>query len=188
MLEQRVQQQIFESADLHYQSAEALARPVADAAQALVTAITAGGKVLVGGNGATGVLAQHVVAQLVGRFERERPPLAAIALQALGEQATLGLAQQLRALAQPGDVFLAIDGQGDVALLIAALQAATEREATIVLISEAAQPTWREMLAETDVLVAVPAARRARVLELQLLVLNCLCDALDVQLLGDQET
>jgi D-sedoheptulose 7-phosphate isomerase len=188
MLEQRIQQQFFEGADLQYQAAETLSRPVAEAAQALMTAITAGGKVLVGGNGGAFALALHAVAQLLGRFERERPPLAALALQPLGENPTVSLVQQLRALAQPGDVFLAIDGQGDVALLIAAVQAAAEREATVVLISSAAEPTWRELLGETDVLVAVPAGRRARVVEMQLLVLNCLCDALDVQLLGDQES
>ena len=72
MLEQRIQQQIFDSADLQYQTAESLARPVADAAQALIGCITAGGKVLVGGLGGGAALAQHFCAAFVGRFERER--------------------------------------------------------------------------------------------------------------------
>lgn len=188
MLEQRIQQQFFESADLQYQAAEGLSRSVADAAQALLSAITSGGKVLVGGHGASQALAHHVAAQLVGRFDRERPPLAAIALAPLGETALLSLAQQLRALAQAGDVFLALDGQGDAPTLIAAVQAASAREATVVLLTDTAQPHWRELLSDTDVLVAVPASRRARVVEMQLLVLHCLCDALDHQLLGETDS
>jgi len=99
MLEQRIQQQFFESADLKYQSAETLARPVAEAAQALLGAITGGGKVLVFAAGAASSLAPHFAQLLVGRYERERPPLAALAL---GAQA----AQQVRALGLPGDVLL----------------------------------------------------------------------------------
>ncbi len=80
MLEQRIQQQFFDSADLKYQSAEALTRPIADAVNAVVGCITAGGKVLACGNGGSASDAQHFAAEFVGRFERERPGLAAIAL------------------------------------------------------------------------------------------------------------
>ncbi len=82
MLEQRIQQQFFDSADLQYQTAESLARPIADAAQALIGCITAGGKLLVGGLGGGAALAQHFCAAFVGRFERDRPGLAALALAA----------------------------------------------------------------------------------------------------------
>ena len=78
MLEQRIQQQFFDSADLKYRTAEPLARPIADAAGALLGAITSGGKVMVAGCGGSAVLAQHVAALFVGRFERERPPLPAL--------------------------------------------------------------------------------------------------------------
>ena len=80
MLEQRIQQQFFDSADLKYAAAELLARPIADAVQALMGCITAGGKVLVCGNGGSAADAQHFAAEFVGRFERERPGLVAIAL------------------------------------------------------------------------------------------------------------
>ena len=82
MLEQRIQQQFFDSADLKYAAAEHLTRPVADASHALIGAITSGAKVLVCGNGAGAGIAQHLAAQLVGRFERERPGLAALCLAA----------------------------------------------------------------------------------------------------------
>ena len=80
MLEQRIQQQFFDSADLKYAAAESLAKPIAVAVQTIVTAITSGGKVLACGNGGSAADAQHFAAEFVGRFERERPGLAAIAL------------------------------------------------------------------------------------------------------------
>src|SRR6478735_5727935 len=80
MLEQRIQQQFFDSADLKYAAAEILSRPIADAVSALVGCITGGGKVLACGNGGSAADAQHFAAEFVGRFERERPGLAAIAL------------------------------------------------------------------------------------------------------------
>ena len=80
MLEQRIQQQFFDSADAKYAAAEALTRPVCDAAQILLNCITSGGKVLACGNGGSAGDAQHFAAELVGRFEAERGELAAIAL------------------------------------------------------------------------------------------------------------
>lgn len=178
MLEQRIQQQFFESADLKYQSAETLARPVADAAQALLGAITGGGKVLVFAAGAASALAPHLVQLLVGRFERERPPLAAVAL---GPQA----AQQVRALGLPGDVLLMVEnGEGESAPVIAA---ARGKDMTLVVLAGRGAGELRELMAESDVLVAVPHERGARVAEVQMLVLHCLCDAVDYQLMGDLE-
>jgi D-sedoheptulose 7-phosphate isomerase len=178
MLEQRIQQQFFESADLKYQSAETLTRPVADAVQALLGAITNGGKVLVFAAGAGASLAPHLERLMVGRFERERPPLAALAL---GSQA----AQQVRALGLPGDVLLLVDnGEGESAPIIAA---ARGKDMTLVVLAGRGAGELRELLAESDVLVAVPHERPARVAEVQMLVLHCLCDAIDYQLMGDLE-
>lgn len=179
MLEQRIQQQFFESADLQYQAAETLARPVAEAAAALLAAITAGGKVMCCGAGAGVALAQHMARLLAGRFERERPPLAALALAAGGEGV-----QQVRALGLPGDVLLFIDdADGDSTAVIPAAQ---DKDMTIVVLAGRGAQAFGELLAETDVLVALPHERAARVAELQLLVLHCLCDAVDFQLMGDQ--
>lgn len=181
MVEQRIQQQFFEGADLKYQSAEPLSRAVADATQALLTSITSGGKMLVAGSGFGVSLAPHLRSLMLGRFERERPGLAAVVL---GEDS----AAELQALAQPGDVFVAIDAGGPRAGLLAAAEAAHAKEITMVVLADAAAEPWRDRLAETDVLVAVPHERRPRVMELHLLVLHCICDALDLQLLGEQET
>jgi D-sedoheptulose 7-phosphate isomerase len=183
MLEQRIQQQFFDSADLKYQTAETLARPIANAAGALLGAITGGGKVMVAGCGNAAALSVHMAALFVGRFERERPPLPAVALAS-----GLGAALQLQALGHPGDVLLLVaDGDSDAAEAAAAIAAAHGKEMTLVLLAGHGASALAGSLGETDVSIALPPARGARVLELQLLVLHCLCDAIDLQLMGDQD-
>lgn len=182
MLEQRIQQQFFDGADLKYQTAETLARPIANAAGALLGAITGGGKVMVGGCGNAAALAGHMAALFVGRFERDRPPLPAVALDAGAG------ALQLQALGHPGDVLLlvATDG-GDNAAAEAAIAAARGKEMTLVLLAGSGAAALADSLGETDVSIVLPPARGARALELQLLVLHCLCDAIDLQLMGEQD-
>ncbi|MGL6108686.1 MAG: SIS domain-containing protein [Rubrivivax sp.] len=196
MLEQRIQQQFFDSADLQYQTAENLARPIADAAQALVGCITAGGKLLVGGTGGGAALSQHFCAAFVGGFERERPGLAAMALSVDGtlvaalasrEGIEPVVARQVQALGQPGDVLLLVDALGHEGALKAPIDAAHARDMSVVVLGGRSSTALRAMLGEADVLVAVPHERAARVLETQLLVLHCLCDAVDLQLMGEQE-
>ena len=179
MLEQRIQQQFFDSADLKYQAAELLARPIADASAALLAALTNGGKVLTAGAGAGAALAPYFARLLGGRFERERPPLAALALD------PLDAVQQVRALGLPGDVLLYIDdGEGHSSRTISAAQA---KDMTIVVLAGRGANAFSELLAETDVLVAVPHERPALVAEVQMLLLHALCDAVDFQLMGDQD-
>ncbi len=199
MLEQRIQQQFFESADLKYQSAEVLGRPITDAAQALVAGLTAGGRVLVAGLGASASLAQLVVSELIGCFERDRPGLAALALAvdgaalaALAAHPASGafdklLARQVDTLGQPGDLLLLIDAEGNHPALLAAAAAAQGKDMTVIALTGRTGGALRGMLGETDVLVPVPHDRRVRVLETHLLVLHCLCDAIDQQLLGEQD-
>jgi len=80
MLEQRIEQHFIDSADLKYQAAQVLSKPIAAAVQAILASVTSGGKVLACGNGGSAADAQHFAAEFVGRYERERPELAAIAL------------------------------------------------------------------------------------------------------------
>ena len=196
MLEQRIQQQFFESADLQVQVAEALSRPIAEAAQTVLGCLTAGGKLLLCGSGASAAMAQHVAALLVGRFERTRPGLAAIAigadasvLAALAERGVPQqmLATQVQALGAPGDVLLVLTANGEPATLLAATQAAQARDMAVVAFTGREAPQLARMLGETDVHVAVPHARAARVQEVHLLALHCLCDAVDLQLMGEQD-
>lgn len=181
MLEQRLQQQFFECADLQYQAAESLGRPLSDALQALHAGITGGGRVLVVGLGPAAVLAPYFADLLVGGFERERPPLAALALA--DERA----APQIQALGQPGDVLLLVDGAPDAVSAAPVVAAAHDKDMSVVALS-GASPAWRDALTETDVLVAATAERAPRRLEMQLLMLHALADALDLQLMGEQDS
>ena len=196
MLEQRIQQQFFDSADLKYAAAEILAKPIADAVNAVVGCITAGGKVLACGNGGSASDAQHFAAEFVGRFERERPGLAAIALTtdtsiltAVGNDYDFNsiFSKQVQALGSPGDVLLAITTSGNSANVLAAVDAAKAKEMTVIALTGRGGGKMRERLGETDVHICVPHERTARIQEVHILVLHCLCDAVDLQLLGEQE-
>ena len=196
MLEQRIQQHFIDSADLKYQSAQVLAKPIEAAVQALLACVTSGGKVLACGNGGSASDAQHFAAEFVGRFERERPELAAVALTTYSSILTaiandydfkVVFSRQVRALGQPGDVLLAISTSGNSANVIAAIEAAHEREMVVVGLSGHGGGRMAQVLRDTDVHICVPSDRTARIQEVHILALHCLCDAVDSQLLGDQE-
>lgn len=196
MLEQRIQQQFFDSADLKYAAAEILSKPIADAVNTVVGCITAGGKVLACGNGGSASDAQHFAAEFIGRFERERPGLAAIALTtdtsiltAIGNDYDFNsiYSKQVQALGAPGDVLLAISTSGNSANVLAAVDAARAKDMTVIALTGRGGGKLRERLGETDVHICVPHERTARIQEVHILVLHCLCDAVDLQLLGEQE-
>jgi D-sedoheptulose 7-phosphate isomerase len=196
MLEQRIQQQFFDSADLKYAAAEILSRPIADAVSAVVGSITSGGKVLACGNGGSASDAQHFAAEFVGRFERERPGLAAIALTtdtsiltAIGNDYDFSaiFSKQVQALGAPGDVLIAITTSGNSANVLAAVEAAHAKEMTVIALTGRGGGKMAGELTETDVHICVPHERTARIQEVHILALHCLCDAVDLQLLGEQE-
>ena len=196
MLEQRIEQQFIDSADLKYQSAQALSKPIAAAVGALLMCVTGGGKVMACGNGGSAADAQHFAAEFVGRFERERPELGAIALSTDSSILTAIandyhfdqiFSKQVRALGQPGDVLLAISTSGNSRNVLAAIEAAHERDLIVVALTGKGGGKIAQVLRETDVHVCVPHERTARIQEVHLLVLHCLCDGVDTQLLGEQE-
>jgi len=192
MLEQRIQQHFIDSADLKYQAAQALSHPIAAAVQAVLACVTSGGKVLACGNGPSAAEAQQFAAFCVAGFERERPELAALALSSdgslgNGHDAAQQFARQLRALGQAGDVLLALSVTGNDANLLAAAEAAHERDMTVVVLTGRTGGKLAALLRETDVLISVPHDRAARVREVHALVLHCLSDGVDAQLLGEQE-
>ena len=197
MVEQRIQQHFIDSADLKYQSAEVLTKPIAAAVQAVLTCVTGGGKVLACGNGGSAADAQHFSAEFIGRFERERPELAAIALTtdtsiltaiANDYDFNVVFSRQVRALGQPGDVLLAISTSGNSANVLAAIEAAHEREMVVIGLTGRGGGKMNLALRDTDVHICVPHERTARVQEVHILALHCICDAVDAQLLGDQES
>ena len=196
MIEQRIEQHFIDSADLKYQAAQALSAPVAAAVAAVLASVTSGGKVLACGNGVAAAGAQIFAAQFVGRYERERPELAAMALAADVSMLT-GIAsdydfnvifsKQVRAFGVAGDVLLALSAHGNCANVLAAIEAAHEREMTVVALTGKGGGKITHALRETDVHVCVPNDHVPRIQEVHLLVLHCICDAVDAQLLGDQE-
>jgi D-sedoheptulose 7-phosphate isomerase len=205
MLEARIEKHFIDSADLKYQSAQVLAKPIADAVQAMLACVTSGGKVLVCGNGGSAADAQHFAAEFVGRYERERPELAAMALTADSSILTAiandyafrdVFAKQVRAFGQAGDVLLVLSTSGNSSNVMAAIEAAHEREMIVIALtgqkdsSKDSTPGGQigGLLRETDIHICVPHARTARVQEVHILVLHCLCDGVDASLLGDQES
>jgi D-sedoheptulose 7-phosphate isomerase len=196
MLEQRIEQHFIDSADLKYQASQALSKPIAAAVQAVLACVTSGGKVLACGNGASIGLVQAFASAFVGRFERERPELAALALG--GNPAVFTdlynafdarsiYARQVRALGQPGDTLLVVTSLSQAPEILGAVEAAHEREMTVVALCGARPGALDQALDAADVLICAPTERVPRMHEVHQLVLHCLCDGVDAQLLGDDE-
>lgn len=197
MLEQRIEQQFIDSADLKYQSAQILSKPIAAAVHAILASVTSGNKVLACGNGGSAADAQHFAAEFVGRYERERPELGAIALTTDSSIITaiandydfsVIFSKQVRALGVAGDVLLALSTSGNSANVLAAIEAAHERDMTVVALTGRGGGKIQQALRETDVHICVPHERTARIQEVHALVIHCICDGVDTQLLGDQES
>jgi len=192
----RISRQFEESIAAKRDAVELLAAPMAVAVETMTSCLLGNGKILACGNGGSAADAQHFAAELVNRFEMERPPLAAIALTT--DSSTLTsiandysynqvFAKQLQALGQPGDVLLAISTSGNSANVIEAIHAAHDREMRVVALTGRDGGRIAGLLKETDLNLCVPADRTARIQEVHLLVLHCLCDGIDCLLLGVEE-
>jgi D-sedoheptulose 7-phosphate isomerase len=191
----RISEHFIDSAQTKLSSTEVLAAPIADAVELMVESLMATGKILACGNGGSAADAQHFAAELVGRYERERPELAAIALTvdssiltAIANDYSFDqvFAKQVRALGQPNDVLLAISTSGNSANVIEAVRAAHEREMRVVALTGRGGGRIAELLTERDIHICVPAERTARIQEVHLLTLHCLCDGIDCMLLGTE--
>ena len=161
--------------------------------QLMAVALKQGHKIMSCGNGGSAADAQHFSAELLNRFERERAPLAGIALTT--DTSTLTsiandyhydevFAKQLRALGQPGDVLLAISTSGNSPNVVRAMQVAREKNVHIVALTGRDGGKMASLLQAPDVEIRVPAKVTARIQEVHLLVLHCLCDLIDEQLFG----
>ncbi len=179
MLVQRVQQQLIDRADLTYQCADALGSPVAAAIGAVLATVTNGGKVLACGSGNGALLAQLLVGHFLGQLERDRPALPAVWM------ALADAPRQLGALAAADDLLLLVAETGSNPALLSAVAAAHERDLPVLALTGGGGGPLGRALRDTDVHVCVPHARPARINELHHVVLNCVCDGVDIQLLGD---
>ena len=191
----RVAAHFAESANLKLAAAESLAAPVARAGSLLAEALRAGGKVLACGNGGSAADAQHFAAELVNRFEMERPPLAAVALST--DTSTLTsiandyayeqvFAKQVRAIGRRGDALLAISTSGNSPNVVEAVKVAHELGVRVIGLTGNGGGKLAAMLGENDVHLCVPHKKTARIQEVHLLVLHCLCDGIDFQLFGQK--
>jgi len=189
----RIAAHFCESASVKLDASRSLAEPIARAVALMVAALSAGGKILACGNGGSAADAQHFAAELVNRFEIERPPLAAVALTA--DSSTLTsiandydfgqvFEKQVRALGRRGDVLLAISTSGNSANVIAAARAARELGIGVVALTGRGGGALAAALGTADVHVCVPHRNTARIQEVHLLALHCLCDGIDFQMLG----
>jgi D-sedoheptulose 7-phosphate isomerase len=189
----RINQHFTDSAQLKLQAMELLAGPLASASERMVQCLMKDGKILSCGNGGSAADAQHFSAELLNRFELERPPLAAMALST--DTSTITsiandynyndvFSKQIRALGQPGDILLAISTSGNSPNVMEAIRAAHERQMSVVALTGKKGGKMAELLGTNDVHICVPAERTARIQEVHLLCLHCMCDAIDSLLLG----
>ncbi|MBR0566684.1 phosphoheptose isomerase [Azoarcus sp. L1K30] len=192
----RISRHFEDSAQTKLASIEWLAAPIAHAVDAMTGSLINNGKILACGNGGSAADAQHFAAELINRFEMERPPLAAVALTTDSSTLTsIGndydfvqiFSKQVRALGQPGDILLAISTSGNSANVIEAIEAAHEREMRVIAMTGKGGGRIADMLGEDDIHLCVPADRTARIQEVHLLVLHCLCDGIDCLLLGVED-
>ena len=192
-LQDRIHSHFLASAQLKLDAAAALSPVIEAAAQAIVQCLAQGGKVLACGNGGSAADAQHFASEMINRFEQERPGLAAIALTTDSSILTSiandyayeqVFARQVKALGLPCDVLLAISTSGNSPSVLEAVAAAHARGMTVIMLTGRSGGRLAEHLTETDVFICVPAESTARIQEVHLLTIHCLCDAVDSVLLG----
>ena len=184
----RVRALFEDSLAAHRAALETLAEPVAAAAARLGECLDAGGKILACGNGGSAADAQHFAAELIGRFERERAALPAVALStdtsaltAIGNDYGFEAVfrRQVEGLGRPGDCLLAISTSGDSPNVLAAAAAARERGLGVVALTGRDGGKLAGALGAADMELRAPADSTARIQELHILLLHCLCDLLD---------
>ena len=189
----RITQHFEASAQLKLSTAQVLAPAIADAAQLMVNCLLADGKILVCGNGGSAADAQHFSAELLNRFEMERPGLACVALTTDSSTMTSIandfsfeqiFSKQVRALGRKGDVLLAISTSGNSLNVIEAIHAAHERNVHVVALTGRNGGKIGQLMTKQDVHICVGSDITARIQEVHLLTLHCLCDAIDCSLLG----
>ncbi len=189
----RVRDHFVESIATKEAAADVLAESIAAAGRVMSDALLADGKILSCGNGGSAADSQHFSSELLNRFEMERPGLPAMALTTDASTVTSIsndysyeeiFSKQVRALGKAQDVLLGISTSGNSENVIRAISAAHERGMRVVALSGRDGGRMADMFAEGDVEIRVPATRTARIQEVHLVVIHCLCDLIDTTLLG----
>ncbi len=189
----RINQNFQESISTKQMAVDLLAEPLANASQMITQCLLGGGKILSCGNGGSAGDAQHFSSEMLNRFEMERPGLPAIALTTDSSTLTsiandysydVIFSKQVRALGQQGDILLAISTSGNSTNVNQAIEAAHEREMATIALSGKSGGDMTALLSPTDIEIRVPSDSTARIQEVHLLCIHCMCDLVDHQLLG----
>lgn len=188
---ERIQQHFSDSIQAKIKSADALPPVIAKAAEMMVNALLNDHKLLVCGNGGSAADAQHFSAELLNRFEAERPALPAIALTTDSSTLTAVandydysqvFAKQIKALGQKGDVLLVISTSGGSQNIVEAIDAAHARKCRVVALTGKDGGKIPARLNEHDIEIRVPAERTCRIQECHIVVIHSLCDMIDCSL------
>jgi D-sedoheptulose 7-phosphate isomerase len=185
-----------EGIELRTRMAETMPAEIARAGEAIAAAVKAGRKVLACGNGGSAADSQHFAAEMVGRFERERPGMPAIALT-VDTSALTAIAndydfdrvfsKQVEALGQPGDVLLGISTSGNSKNVLEAMKAAHAKGLTVIALTGRDGGAMGKMLRPGDFHLNVAHPRTMRVQEIHLLVVHCLCEVVDNVIYGEKK-
>ena len=195
-LQAQISRHFKDSVEVKQKAADTLVVPIQQAGDRIVQCMLNNGKILSCGNGGSAADAQHFSAELINRFEKERPGLPAFALTT--DSSTLTaiandydynqiFSKQITALGQPGDVLLAISTSGNSGNVLEAVKASHEREMSIVALTGKDGGSIARLLKEQDIEIRIPSNRTARIQEVHLLVIHCLCDFIDTQLFGGDD-
>lgn len=194
--QERIGQHFQDSIDTKNLAKAMITAEIEQASDVMVTSLLSGGKILTCGNGGSAGDAQHFSSELLNRFERERPSLPAIALTTDSSTVTSIandysyneiFSKQIRALGNTGDVLLAISTSGNSANVVQAIQAAHDREMRVVALTGKDGGDMASLLQPEDIEIRVPSDVTARIQEVHLVVIHCLCDLIDWQLFGPLE-
>ncbi len=192
-IQEQVKELFDASIETKQSAKEVLAAPIAMAIEFMTDAFKAGYKILTCGNGGSAADAQHFAAELVCRFERERPGLPAVALTTDSSALTAisndyeydeVFAKQVNALGQPGDILLAISTSGNSPNVVRAIEAAHDKGLTVVALTGRDGGNIAALLHDKDVEIRVPSDSTARVQEVHILTIHCLCHQIDEVLFG----
>lgn len=194
-LQEQISNHFRDSVEVKQKSAEALLAPIHRAGEAMVQSLLTNRKILCCGNGGSAGDAQHFSAELLNRFEKERPGLPAVALTT--DTSTLTaiandysfdevFSKQVSALGGAGDILLAISTSGNSGNVIEAIKAGHDRQMTIVAMTGNDGGAMADLLTDQDIEIRVPSQRTARIQEVHLVVIHCLCDFIDTQLFGGE--
>jgi D-sedoheptulose 7-phosphate isomerase len=192
----KIKQHFHESIQTKIVAADTLPAVISQASDLIVQCFLEGHKILACGNGGSAGDAQHFSAEMLNRFERERPSLPAIALTT--DTSTITsiandyhyrevFSKQIKALGQPGDVLLAITTSGNSANILEAVETAHDRQINIIALTGRDGGEIAPLLNPNDIEIRIPAHTTSRVQETHLLVIHCLCDLIDEKLFGARD-